>query len=54
MIADIFQMLEQPVPVPIQIPAEEIVLSSSKKSKKEKSKVRPKKTVHAEWPGEEC
>ncbi|CZS92502.1 related to interferon-induced GTP-binding protein Mx [Rhynchosporium agropyri] len=46
-------MLEQPVPVPILIPAEEIVFTSSKKSKKGKSKVMPKKTVHAEWPGEE-
>jgi hypothetical protein len=42
-------VLEQPVPVP----AEEIVIRSSKKSKKEKTKVKPKKIAHAEWPSEE-
>jgi hypothetical protein len=48
-IPNLLQVLEQPVPVP----AEEIVIRSSKKSKKEKTKVKPKKIAHAEWPSEE-
>ena len=51
--ANLLQVLEQPVPVPTPVPAEEIVFWSSKKSKKEKTKVKPKKTAHAEWPSEE-
>jgi len=44
--------------VPTPVPAEEIDfsfkdLSSSKKSKKWKPKVKPKKSTHAEWQGEE-
>jgi hypothetical protein len=50
-IANLLQVLEEPLPVPTPVTAEEIVFSSSKKSKK--TKLKPKKNAHAEWPNEE-